>query len=257
MRGAFSPVKPPIYGKAKDDGQFGGVWLWPRNNAITGRKLMAELSNYPDIDVITKRKARMSENSRRHYANHRDEILERQRGYQAGRKVEKAEYDREYKSRNREKIKLQNAEYLASHKEEALERNRKWTQKHRDRMSDRNRKWYAEHKAEESKRSANWRTEHPEAGRFSSHLRRARKRNATGTDYTTLGALNARWEYYGHKCWVCGDNASETDHVKPLSKGGSEYPCNLRPICAPCNRFKKNKWPYDVFAARISLTKAA
>jgi 5-methylcytosine-specific restriction endonuclease McrA len=70
----------------------------------------------------------------------------------------------------------------------------------------------------------------------------ARKFNAKG--YTTRVQLKARWDYYGHKCWICKLTASETDHVIPLSKGGSNWPANLRPICKQCNVRKGNKWPY-------------
>jgi 5-methylcytosine-specific restriction endonuclease McrA len=34
------------------------------------------------------------------------------------------------------------------------------------------------------------------------------------------------------------------DHVKPITKGGSHMPANLRPICGPCNSLKHNTWPY-------------
>ena len=44
-------------------------------------------------------------------------------------------------------------------------------------------------------------------------------------------------------CWMCGAEATEIDHVKPLSAGGSNWPANLRPACHPCNRAKSNHWP--------------
>lgn len=69
----------------------------------------------------------------------------------------------------------------------------------------------------------------------------ARKLNAPG--HATKQQLAARWQYYGNRCWMCNNTATETDHVKPLSKGGSNWPANLRPVCRSCNARKSNIWP--------------
>jgi 5-methylcytosine-specific restriction endonuclease McrA len=71
-----------------------------------------------------------------------------------------------------------------------------------------------------------------------------RKLNATGL--ASKAQLKARWDYYGGKCWICKLPAREMDHVKPLTKGGSNWPANLRPICRPCNARKSNTWPYTL-----------
>ncbi len=55
--------------------------------------------------------------------------------------------------------------------------------------------------------------------------------------------LVARVDLYANHCWMCGAEATEIDHVKPLSAGGSNWPANLRPACHPCNRAKSNHWP--------------
>lgn len=70
----------------------------------------------------------------------------------------------------------------------------------------------------------------------------ARKEKALG--YCSKASLEARWNYYGHRCWICSEPARETDHVKPLTKGGTNWPANLRPICRSCNARKSNVWPY-------------
>lgn len=62
--------------------------------------------------------------------------------------------------------------------------------------------------------------------------------------------VDQRWDYYGRRCWVCGDDADSTDHVKPVSKGGTGWPANLRPICRSCNSVKSNTWPYPLEVAR-------
>lgn len=59
----------------------------------------------------------------------------------------------------------------------------------------------------------------------------------------SAAALAARWAMWGGKCWMCGTFATATDHVKPLCKGGSNWPANLRPACKPCNSRKGRRWP--------------
>jgi hypothetical protein len=92
------------------------------------------------------------------------------------------------------------------------------------------------------------RKEHSGTGFTTAYL--LRKRNALGYDYTTDEMIRGRWEMFGNLCWICGEPATATDHVKPLSKGGSHYPANLRPICKRCNSSKGNKWPYPIQADR-------
>lgn len=82
--------------------------------------------------------------------------------------------------------------------------------------------------------------------------RRARERGAAGSASTQQ--INDRWDYYGGKCWMCGGEAVETDHVKPLAKGGSHWASNLRPACRTCNSHKRAKWPYPLEVARGSST---
>jgi len=75
--------------------------------------------------------------------------------------------------------------------------------------------------------------------------RRERARRAPGR--ATPAQIEARVEFYGRRCWICkvGPYAA-LDHVKPLSKGGSNWPANLRPACTPCNSRKGSRWPYEV-----------
>lgn len=95
-------------------------------------------------------------------------------------------------------------------------------------------------------RSRAWRTSDME--RYRQQIRRQnaarskRAREAAGT--CSQAQLTARWNYYGGKCWMCGAQATDTDHVKPLAKGGSNWPANFRPACRKCNRAKSGKWPY-------------
>lgn len=57
--------------------------------------------------------------------------------------------------------------------------------------------------------------------------------------------IRARVEFYGGICWICRAVPYQAiDHVKPLARGGSNWPSNLRPVCRECNSRKGAKWPY-------------
>jgi 5-methylcytosine-specific restriction endonuclease McrA len=71
----------------------------------------------------------------------------------------------------------------------------------------------------------------------------ARRRGAPGIASTDQ--VTARWAYYGDRCWMCREPATQTDHVIPLSRGGSNWPANLRPACGPCNREKWDRLPTE------------
>lgn len=78
-------------------------------------------------------------------------------------------------------------------------------------------------------------------------IRQRREREAPGRHTRTQ--VLARVEFYGGLCWICREAPHETiDHVKPITKGGSNWPANLRPACRSCNSRKKDKWPFVVAA---------
>ena len=68
----------------------------------------------------------------------------------------------------------------------------------------------------------------------------------SGGMYTTGAHIKSRFEIWGNACWICKGEATAIDHVKPMSKGGSNLPANIRPICNSCNSSKKDTWPYFV-----------
>jgi len=88
-----------------------------------------------------------------------------------------------------------------------------------------------------------WRKANPEKTREWNTKRRALHAGAAG--YATAEQRAARWDYYGGKCYICGKDAEAMDHVKPLDRGGGNFPANLRPICKRCNSVKGARWPYD------------
>ena len=161
-----------------------------------------------------------------YYAN-RDNIRERVREYAAARPQEMKAYHAEYYLKNKERLIAQQRDYECRNREAVNERHREWSRRDREKNPE---KWRI--------RSSKY----PEANREHSHRRRARKLATTVADLTPA-LLAAKLDYYGGKCWMCGEDACEWDHVKPLSKGGSHILANLRPACRSCNAQKQAKWP--------------
>lgn len=90
-----------------------------------------------------------------------------------------------------------------------------------------------------------WREANPEKRRAQKHSRRACKRNAEGTHNSAQ--IRARTAVHGGSCIYCASNQDlHLDHIKPLSRGGSNWPSNLAPACATCNISKGAKWGADL-----------
>ena len=86
----------------------------------------------------------------------------------------------------------------------------------------------------------NWRANNPSNVLAMHQRRRARKKNAVG-DFIGEQFTHI-CEYYGGICLVYGRKIKLTaDHVKPLSKGGSNYISNIQPLCGSCNSKKGAK----------------
>jgi len=130
-------------------------------------------------------------------------------------------------------IKIHNKIYREGHREEIATYQKMYRDKHQKKLAIYGKAHYKKH---------------PEQAKIYQLQRRALKAGASG--HATTKQIQARWEYYGNKCYICGKDAEAIDHVIPLSKGGNNWPANLRPICKRCNSSKHAKWPYDFEKAR-------
>lgn len=173
-------------------------------------------------------------------------------GYRQGCRCEACtaahrDYERERTRRNNETI---------------LATRRAWRTKNRSALNAKRRDHYARNQARISKQQKEYYVAHAEevkervkayfqtaAGKKTAAVsqiqRRARRRMAQGV--ATTSQVQARIDYYGGKCWMCGAPAGEIDHVIPLSKGGSNWPANLRPACRSCNARKNARHPLRTY----------
>ncbi|WP_108664520.1 HNH endonuclease [Euzebya rosea] len=83
--------------------------------------------------------------------------------------------------------------------------------------------------------------------------RRRRERERANGGMADARAIQSRFDYYGGKCYICRNDADTMDHVKPVSKGGTLWPANLRPACRRCNSRKDCHWGPVVPLDRIPL----
>lgn len=138
------------------------------------------------------------------------------------------EYKRGYVRRNREKVNAQARTAYARDPERHIAAVQRYQCRNREQYLDQQRRY----------RQAN-----PEKLRAKNSRRRATLASVVAIPFTAE-QLAQRWAYYGNRCWICGETADSTDHIKPIAKGGAHMLANLRPICTPCNSRKRDQWPY-------------
>ena len=173
-------------------------------------------------------------------ANAEDIKAKRRAAYEADPETYRARV-RDWNTRNPEYQREYGARRYATHRAELLAGKRAWYQANRDRAIDRAREWSQANP--EARREIRRRWKKTDRGRLSdlanAHARIARKRGAPGR--ATPEQMTARWNYFGGRCWMCFAPAEQFDHVIPLSRGGTNWPSNLRPACALCNQ---KKWAH-------------
>lgn len=115
--------------------------------------------------------------------------------------------------------------------------------------------------AERRRRQAIYPPRHPSAAYYRAYrianpeqgvatARRRAWRLAAAPGRATAEQLQARIDYYGGRCYLCGDEATTLDHVIPIFLGGSKWPSNLRPACSSCNAQKHTKSLGEFLAIR-------
>lgn len=137
-----------------------------------------------------------------------------------------------YPERNREMKRLAAARRYRADPATGRENTRRWREAHPDAGAI----FYEKNKERENTRLREWRRANPEKRLAQDIRRRARKNGAPGT--ATAAQIAARFAMWGNKCWMCGNPADTVDHMIPLSRGGSNWPANLRPACRSCNSRK-------------------
>jgi 5-methylcytosine-specific restriction endonuclease McrA len=159
----------------------------------------------------------------------------------------------------RQKQKIYDHRHYEKHKNQVNAWVKKWREANPEAVKVAHRKSYRKHKKKKNEFKSLWNKLHPEeclryqrnwVGRNRTKKRDgisrywARKRGASG--FHTFEQWMARVEYFGWRCVYCKlaltVKTLTQDHVKPISKGGSDWASNLVPACKGCNSSKSNKW---------------
>lgn len=124
------------------------------------------------------------------------------------------------------------------------DKNRRWRKRNPEKLSSMGKKFrklYPEKVREAARR---WRHKYPEKSTAVTARRRASRLAAEGT-YTGDEWIKVKLRY-GNRCLRCLRPESivklTADHVMPLTRGGSNWPSNLQPLCQSCNSIKKDKF---------------
>lgn len=176
--------------------------------------------------------------SRRHYLANTQLYKARANAWKAANRNKVRELARATRAHRGEEMRAAEAQFRAGNKETLNERSRLWRIKNPDRARE---------------ICKEWRARNPEALTLKSLRRRACLCGASGYHYTSAQHIKWRWEMWGGRCWMCGGRATETDHVVALSRGGSHWPANLRPICRVCNASKGAKALVDLKLDRAGI----
>lgn len=143
-----------------------------------------------------------------------------------------------WESANADMLKKRRADRYQRDREKSHEQHRAWICANGDRRRENKRKNYYLHHDQYRETTRRWRAE-TGLHRYYQMARKARKLHAPGE--CSRAAFDARWSYYGGRCWMCGGEALAMDHVIALARGGSNWPANLRPACVACNSRKRDR----------------
>lgn len=154
---------------------------------------------------------------------------------------------KEYASTRKEFKKITDAKYYNKSKHKIRERQKRWKENNRDRVKEyaknyartRVQKFTEDQIALNRSRQKEYKKNNPSIIKLQKYRRRALDRTAAGS--FTHDQLANRIEMWGGLCYLCGSSYNSIDHVIPLSKGGTNFPANLRPICRKCNSRKRDK----------------
>lgn len=173
--------------------------------------------------------------------------LVRGREYRQNNKQKEQARAKRYQQSHRDIVNANTKRYYYRHREERLEYHKKQHFKTRDKRL-RQQAAYRKDNLEKLKNlHKSWRERNPDKVNVYRHVRRARQSNASGSH--TAEERRLVLESCAGLCFYCQQkSATVTDHVIPLSRGGTNAITNLLPSCFSCNVRKGDKTAFEYFA---------
>ena len=172
------------------------------------------------------RKPTTREVKKHYYRANKEHLRQYSKEYYQSHREERLAYAHEYRQKSPERIKASRKLYSEKYPEKLRAKCKAWHQNNREHVNQYNR---------------NWKKRHPSIVRERVRIEQMNRRGAAG--HARAEDVASRWELYGGLCYICGNEATATDHVIAVANGGTNWPANLRPICSRCNGRKgADKW---------------
>jgi 5-methylcytosine-specific restriction endonuclease McrA len=201
--------------------------------------------------------AKNNERRRARYAadaEHRAALLDRVKANRASNPDRHREYDR----RNAAKNKAAGSEYnkrryQALDREKTRAAHKEWRRANPEKDKAMWKRNYEKNKAVHKARAARWAKNNPEAVAARHNRRRAKEAGAPGS--YTKDDVRELLRQTGRVCFYCSTALTRfhIDHFIPLSRGGSNFPDNLRLACQSCNCSKGAKMPWEWMPERFAI----
>lgn len=198
-------------------------------------------------------KERLAELGKEWSANHRKDRVKYVQEYRKRNPEKVADYKKKYNSENNTKINETRRKYIAVTKEKHQEYERLRAAKRKadpvamEKRKAQQRAYYERNRDKRIAAVSEYQTKNVDklrpGRRVRAANRKSRQKNNGGV--FTLENWIGRFDYYGRRCAYCTktlDSTSvEIDHIKPVARGGSNWPSNLSPACPTCNMRKGTK----------------
>lgn len=158
------------------------------------------------------------------------------------------EYARRWRSAHPERVRVTMATWRQKNPDRRRTLNQAWRVANPAKAAESSRRWSQANADRVLANTVRWQRANPEKVLATKRRRRARQVGANQIEFNPT-QLRERLSMFAG-CWMCGHEAEEVDHVKPLARGGPHILANLRPACISCNRRKSARWPLDDLLAR-------
>lgn len=207
-------------------------------------------SRCDQIDKRSTADGRCMECARRRARAHREADPERSRAQCAAYRAKDAEKKkaarRAYALANADKIAEQGRELRTAKAEHEKARHIAYYAKHLEKCRKTHAAYRAAYPEKVREKHAAYGAAYPEKRAAHCRNRRARARMAEGSH--TAEDIQRIYAFQNGKCAICKVKVGKkyhVDHIKALTKGGSNWPATLQILCGPCNARKHNHDPIE------------